>query len=202
MDWWWVAVSNLRILAFAGSVREQSFNVRLLAVATDIARETACQIDLVHLRDFPMPIYDRNFESANGQPSQAVELKARFLQCDALLLACPEYNASITPLLKNTIDWVSRPRPGEVNAFKLKPVGLLSASGGALGGLRGLMTVRQVLTQLGSLVMPTQFALGNAESAFDENGRLVNAAQHGLLKDAVAELVMVAGALRTAQLQK
>lgn len=165
-------------------------------LAAEIARDSGCDVDVAELGDFPMPLYHGDDERTDGQPATAKALKARLLQADALLLACPEYNASITPLLKNTIDWISRPQPGEPNAFKLKPTGLISASMGALGGLRGLTTVRAVLTQLGALVAPTQFAVASASAAFDEDGRLINATQRELLEDALAELVTIAGAMR------
>ena len=189
---------SIRIMAIAGSARIPSSNRKLLGFAAGIAGDMGCEIDLAEMRDFPMPLYDGDHEQVHGQPEPAKALKARLLQADALLLACPEYNASITPLLKNTIDWISRPQPGEPNAFKLKPAALISASVGALGGLRGLTTVRAVLTQLGALVVPTQFALGGGPAAFGEDGGLVNAALHQLLADTVAELVTVAGAMRLA----
>jgi NAD(P)H-dependent FMN reductase len=192
-------MGNIRILAFAGSARGQSYNRMMLAFAAGIAREMGCDVELAELRDFPMPLYDGDDERANGQPRAAKDLKKRLLRADALLLACPEYNASITPLLKNTIDWMSRPQPGEPNAFKMKPTALLSASLGALGGLRGLTTVRAVLTQLGALVAPTQFALAGASTAFDEDGRLISAAQRQLLEDTLAELVSIGGAMRLAR---
>jgi NAD(P)H-dependent FMN reductase len=189
-------VSNIRILAFAGSLRAQSFNKKLVAVAAETARELACDVDLVDLRDFPMPIYDGDFEKSDGQPQTAKDLKARILACDALLIGCPEYNASITAVLKNTIDWVSRPQPGEPSAFKGRPAALLSASMGPIGGLRGLSPVRDILTQLGVLIVPTQFALGSAQNAFDDEGNLLEPMHRSLVKDVIVELVAVTSALR------
>jgi NAD(P)H-dependent FMN reductase len=195
-NWNKVAAGVIKILAFAGSLRVQSLNKKLVAVAANTARGLGCEVDLVDLRDFPMPIYDGDHEEEFGQPQQAKDLKARILASDALLLACPEYNASITAVLKNTIDWVSRPRPGEASAFKGRPVALLAASMGGLGGLRGLGTVREVLTQLGAMIVPTQFALGTAHNAFDEDGGLIGDAHQGLVRDVIDELALVAGALR------
>lgn len=191
-------MEKIKILAFGGSARLQSSNRRLLALAADIAGDMGCEVDLADIRDFAMPLYDGDHEQQHGQPQLAKALKDRLLRADALLLACPEYNASVTPLLKNTIDWVSRPQPGEPNAFKLKPTALLSASAGSLGGLRGLGAVRAILTQLGALVAPTQFALPGAPAAFGEHGGLANAAQSQLLEATLAELVTIAGALRSA----
>lgn len=192
-------MDTIKILAFAGSARIHSLNKKLLAVAADTARELGCEVDLVDLRDFPLPIYDGDYEVEHGQPQLAKDLKARILASDALLLACPEYNALLTPLLKNTIDWVSRPQPGELSAFKGRPAALLAASMGAIGGLRGLSSVRDVLTQLGALTVPTQFALGTAQSAFDDNGQLINDGHKSLIKGVVEELIAVAGALRVAR---
>ena len=189
-------MEKIRIFGFAGSARPQSHNRMLLALAAKVAREAGCEVDIAEISEFPMPIYDGEHEREHGQPKAAKALKARMLAADALLLACPEYNASVTPLMKNTIDWISRPQPGEPNAFKLKPTGLISASIGGLGGLRGLVTVRTVLNQLGALVTPTQFALASAQTAFDTDGGLVNAAQRQMLQDALAELVTIARAMR------
>jgi chromate reductase len=189
-------VSNVKLMAFAGSARGTSINRRLLGVAAALAGELGCEVDVAELRDFPMPLYDGDLEQAEGQPQAAKDLKARLLAADGLLLACPEYNATITPLLKNTIDWISRPQPGEPNAFKMKPTGLISASAGALGGLRGLTTVRASLTQLGALVIPTQFALGGGAASFGEDGALANEAHTALLRDTLSELATVARAMR------
>jgi chromate reductase, NAD(P)H dehydrogenase (quinone) len=189
-------VSNIRILAFAGSLRGASFNKKLVAVAAETARELGCDVDLVDLRDFPMPIYDGDYEQSDGQPQTAKDLKARILACDALLVGCPEYNASITAVLKNTIDWVSRPQPGEPSAFKGRPAALLAASMGPIGGLRGLSPVRDIFDQLGVLTVPTQFALGTAQNAFDDEGNLIEPMHRNLVKDVIVELATVTSALR------
>ena len=189
----------IRIFAFAGSTRPQSFNRKLLALAADIVGDLDAEMDVAEMADFPMPLYDGEYERLHGQPQQAKEMKARLLAADALLVACPEYNASITPLTKNTIDWISRPQPGELNAFKMKPTALISASIGSLGGLRGLVTVRAVLVQLGALVTPTQFALPSAQAAFEDDGGLKSEPQRQLLADTLAELVLVARAMRAAR---
>ncbi|MEY2927107.1 MAG: FMN-dependent NADPH-azoreductase [Pseudomonadota bacterium] len=192
-------MSKIRILAFAGSLRAQSLNKKLVAVAAQTAREMDCEVDLIDLRDFQMPIYDGDDEQAHGQPQLAKDLKARILACDALLVGCPEYNASITAVLKNTIDWLSRPQPGEPSAFKGRPAALLAASLGPIGGLRGLSPVRDILTQLGVLTVPTQFALGSAGGAFDDDGNLIDPVQRNLVKDVLVELVTVTAALRAAR---
>jgi len=131
-------------------------------------------------------------------PGGRIRLGQLMLANDAFLLSCPEYNSSITALLKNTIDWTSRPRPGEPNAFKGKIAGLLAASPGNLGGVRGLLTVRQVLTTLGVLVVPTQFAVSHAVGAFAEDGSLKDERQHESVRAVVSQLIEVTSALRRA----
>jgi chromate reductase, NAD(P)H dehydrogenase (quinone) len=192
-------VSNIRILAFAGSLRAQSFNKKLVAVAAEAARELGCDVDLLDLRDFPMPIYDGDYEQSHGQPQSAKHLKARILACDALLVGCPEYNASITAVLKNTIDWLSRPQAGEPSVFKGRPAALLAASMGPIGGLRGLSPVRDIFTQLGVLTVPTQFALGTAQNAFDGDGKLIDPMHRNLVKDVLIELATITSAIRAAR---
>jgi NAD(P)H-dependent FMN reductase len=189
-------MSGPKILAFAGALRTQSWNKKLIRIGAGMARDVGCDVNLIDLRDYPMPFYDGDLEAADGLPPKARELKTLMLGSDAFLLSCPEYNSSISAVLKNTIDWVSRPRPDEPNAFKGRIAGLLAASPGNLGGVRGLLTVRQVLTTLGVLVVPTQFALSQAANAFAEDGTLKDHRQRDAVKAVVTELVSVTSALR------
>ena len=163
-----------KILAFAGATRSQSWNKKLIRVAASAAEEAGAEVTLIDLRDYPMPLYDGDLEQAEGLPPMARELKALMVASHAFLLSCPEYNSSISAVLKNTIDWISRPIAGEARyvAFRGKVAGLLAASPTNLGGVRALLTVRQVLNTLGVLVLPTQFALAHAASAFNEDGTL------------------------------
>lgn len=164
-----------KILAFAGSARKESFNKKLARVAADAAREAGAEVTLIDLADYPMPLYDGDLEEASGLPENAKKLKALFLQHDGLLLACPEYNSAITPLLKNTLDWVSRAETDDeppLAAYRNKVAALLSASPGRLGGLRGLVHVRAILGNIGVLVLPDQVAVGQAHQVFDPAGRL------------------------------
>jgi chromate reductase len=187
-----------RILAFAGALRTQSWNKKLIRIGANVARDAGAEVDLIDLRDYPMPFYDGDIEASDGLPPKARELKALMLAHDALLLSCPEYNSSISGVLKNTIDWVSRPRPNEPSAFKGKIAGLLAASPGNLGGVRGLFTVRQVLTTLGVLVVPTQFALSQAANAFADDGTLRDERHRDAVTAVVTELVNVTSAVRRA----
>jgi NAD(P)H-dependent FMN reductase len=184
-----------KILAFAGSVRRESFNRRVLRIAARGAEATGASVTTIELADYPLPLFDQDFEAASGEPSQARRLKDLFLAHEGLLLACPEYNSSITPLLKNTIDWVSRPAPGEPDlaAYRGKVAGLVSASPGALGGLRGLRHVREILGNIGVIVVPQQMAVAKAMDAFGDDGNLKDARQQAAVESvgrAVAELLL------------
>ena len=167
-------MTEARILAFAGSVRRESFNRRLLPAAIDGARAAGAEVTHIELADYPLPLFDQDMEARDGLPANALKLKELFKSHAGLLLACPEYNGSITPLLKNTLDWVSRKHgsePGSV-PYKRKVVGLLSASDGRWGGIRGLSQVRHTLTILGCVVLPEQYCLSAAGQAYDEAGRI------------------------------
>jgi chromate reductase len=161
-----------RILAFAGSVRRESFNRRLLPAAIDGARAAGAEVTHIELADFPLPLFDQDMEARDGLPANALKLKELFKAHNGLLLACPEYNGSITPLLKNTLDWVSRQHGAESGSvpYKKKVVGLTSASDGRWGGIRGLSQVRHTLTILGCVVLPEQYCLSAASQAYDEAG--------------------------------
>ena len=163
-----------KILAFAGSARKDSFNHKLVQVAAEGARSAGADVTVLNLKDYPLPLFDEDLERDEGTPENASKLKQLFLEHDGLLISSPEYNSSITPLLKNTIDWVSRPVEGEprLAAYQGKVAAIMAASPGALGGLRGLVHVRSILSSIGVIVLPDQVAIPNASEAFDEAGRL------------------------------
>lgn len=165
----------VRILAFAGSLRRESFNKKLIAIAASGAERAGAVVTLIDLRDFALPVYDGDLEEASGVPANGVALAEFFRSHEGLLLACPEYNSSMTAVLKNTIDWVSRVSVADTIGNKV--VGLLSASPGALGGMRGLVHVRQVLGNLNALVLPGQVCISKAHEAFGEDGLLKDARQ-------------------------
>lgn len=187
-----------RILAFAGSARTGSYNKQLIRVAAEGARKAGAEVTLIDLRDYPVPLYDGDLEAASGIPDNAKTLKEMFKSHDGLLLSCPEYNSSITPLLKNVIDWVSRPEEGEppLAAFEGKVAGLVSASPGRLGGLRGLVHVRDILGNIDVLVIPDQVAVGQAHEAFDENGNLKNEKQQASVEAVGRQVAELIGKLR------
>jgi NAD(P)H-dependent FMN reductase len=163
-----------RILAFAGSTRRESFNKKLVAIAAQGAREAGTEVTLIDLKDFPLPLFDQDLEAEQGMPENGKKLKKLFIDHDGLLIASPEYNSSFPAVLKNAIDWVSRPAPGEPSlvAFRGKVATLMSASPGALGGLRGLVHVRSILGNIGVIVLPDQIAVAQAHEAFNPDGTL------------------------------
>ena len=165
---------KVRILAFAGSTRRDSWNKKLIRVAVRGAEAAGAEVALVDLADYSMPLYDGDLENKQGIPDNGTKLKRLMLDHQGLLLACPEYNSSISGVLKNTIDWASRQADGEepLACFRGKVVSLMSASPGALGGLRGLVHVRAILGNLGCVVLPEQVAVMSAHQAFDDGGDL------------------------------
>jgi NAD(P)H-dependent FMN reductase len=184
-----------KILAFAGSTRTASYNKRLIQAAIAGARAAGGDVTYLDLRDLPLPLFDEDLETAEGLPANGRKLKDLMLAHQGLLISAPEYNSSITAVLKNAIDWASRPVPGEppLACFTGKVAALMSASPGALGGLRGLVHVRAILGNIGVLVVPEQVAVPRAFEAFDADGRLKDAKQQqavGALGAKVAQLLM------------
>ena len=167
-----------RVLAFAGSQRAGSFNRQLVQIAAEGARLAGAELTLINLADYSLPLFDQDLEASAGPPENAVRLKKLFIEHQGLLIASPEYNSSVTALLKNTIDWISRSTPGEpaLAAFQGKVASLLSASPGALGGLRGLVHLRAILGNIGVVVLPEQIAVPKAHEAFADDGSLKDTA--------------------------
>ena len=182
-----------KILAFAGSTREASYNKMLVKIAAEGARAAGAEVTYVDLRDLPMPLFDEDLEAKEGLPENAGKFKDLLIAHQGLLLASPEYNSSITAILKNAIDWASRPRPEEpmLACFKDKVAVLMSASPGALGGLRGLTHVRSILSSIGVLVLPDQKAIPKAYEAFDTDGRLKDLTQQVAVEQLGSKLTTV-----------
>lgn len=170
----------VRVLAFAGSARRDSLNKKLAREAARLAREAGAAATFVDLDEYPMPLYHGDLEAASGMPEHARRLRELFLEHDALLIASPENNSSMTALLKNTIDWLSRDLPGGgaqasgLAPWKGKVAGLMAASPGVFGGIRALPHLRQVLASLGVTVLGPQVAVARAHEAFGADGRLVD----------------------------
>ncbi|MCI0749332.1 MAG: NAD(P)H-dependent oxidoreductase [Nevskiales bacterium] len=163
-----------RILAFAGSVRRESFNRRLLSLAVAGAQSAGAEVTRLELADLPLPLFDQDAEARDGLPANARKLKDLMIAHQGFLMACPEYNRSITPLLKNALDWASRAVGTESGLlpYRYKVAALISASPGAYGAAFGLRQVRDLLLQLQCTVLPENFSLPGADTAFDASGRL------------------------------
>ncbi len=187
-------MSTPRILAFAGSTRNGSFNQQLVSIAAKGAIDAGADVTVINLKDYPLPLFDQDLETEQGAPENATKLKQLFFDHDGLLIASPEFNSSVTPLLKNVIDWVSRQAEGEapLQAYKNKVTALLATSPGGLGGVRGLVHVRAILSSIGVIVLPGQIAVPNAMNAFDDNGQLKDEKKQSQVQDlgkSVAETV-------------
>jgi chromate reductase, NAD(P)H dehydrogenase (quinone) len=160
-----------RILAFAGSARRDSLNRKFLAVAVGAARAAGCEVTVADLNELVLPLYHGDLEDKDGMPENAVKLIGLITSHQGLLIASPEYNSMITPLLKNTIDWCTR---GDDNPFEGKVGAVISASPGPLGAVRSLVMAQQLLMKLGCHVVPGQVYLTHASKAFDTSGALLD----------------------------
>jgi NAD(P)H-dependent FMN reductase len=179
-----------KILAFAGSLRRDSLNKKLIRIAAAGAEQAGADVTLLDLKDYPLPIYDGDIE-AEGWPEHVVELKGMFRAHDGLLISSPEYNSSISAALKNLIDWVSRPEEGHppLDAFNGRCAGLMSAAAGGLGGTRALPHVRSILQNIGVIVMPTMVGIPQAHNAFNDDGSLQEAQQQAQVEKVAVDLV-------------
>ncbi len=168
--------STTKILAFAGSTRIDSYNKKLVKIAAAGARAAGVQVTYLDLRDLPLPLFDEDLEAQEGLPANARTLKDLMISHQGFLIASPEYNSSVTGVLKNAIDWASRPSPNEaplaLTAFAGKVATIMSASPGGLGGLRGLVHLRSILGNIKVLVLPDQIAISKAYEAFNPDGTL------------------------------
>ena len=193
-----------KILMFAGSARKASTNKQLAALAASTAQQGDVDVTLINLKDFEMPIYDGDLEGDTGLPENAKRLKKLFLEHDGLFIASPEYNSSFSPLLKNALDWISRPHTENeppLWAYTGKVAALGSVAPGALGGLRGLVPLRMMLGNIDVTVVPNQVAISNGFSAFDDAGLLKDERQSQMLHATIDQLILttraVAGYLAT-----
>lgn len=189
----------VKVLALSGSTREGSLNQKLLNVAVEGARAAGAEVTVVSLGNFPLPFFNSDLERVQGVPPYALELQQLLSEHDSLLLASPDYNGGYTALLKNAIDWLSRPTPAKVSGLALfanKASAVISASPGPMGGLRSTLAIRGVLEKLGSVVIPQTFSLGAAHLAFAEDSRLINAEVDREVKAVGAALVKFSEVLK------
>ena len=186
----------MRLLFFAGSTREGSYNKRLARLAQHTAQANGVEGVFVDLRDYAMPLYSGDLEAEQGPPVAAREFKALLGEYQGIFVASPEYNSSITPLLKNTLDWVTRVRgKGEsgLEVYRSRVFAISGASPGYYGAMRSLLHLRQILeVGIGATVIPQQMALPRAGDAFADDGSLKDKAQQGLIKDVVEALAIAA----------
>lgn len=182
--------SRPKILAFAGSARKASFNKMLVQVAAEGAREAGAEVTFIDIKDYPLPIYDGDLEEEQGIPENVQKLKQLFRNHDGFLIATPEYNSAITPLLKNVIDWVSRPQENEpmLAAFKDKTAALVATSPGKLGGMRVLTMVRTLLSNIQVMVIPAQLAIPDAFDVFNEDGTMKDSQKEASAKNVGRQL--------------
>ncbi len=165
-------VDKPRILAFASSLRQHSFNKRVLKVAVNGAEKAGAEVTYIDLNDFPMPIYNADDQEKNGFSKQTLRLQELLSRHDGFLIATPSYNGSLPAVLKNVIDWTSRPNEmyQKADIYPGKVAAIMSASPGSLGGVRALAHLRDVLTSVKVHVLPSEVAVPFVGDKFDGNG--------------------------------
>jgi chromate reductase, NAD(P)H dehydrogenase (quinone) len=191
-------MSGPKIIAFAGSAREGSFNKMLARTAAGQAEDLGAEVTLIDLNDYPMPVYHGDDERRDGTTSNGRLLRRIFIAHDGFLIASPEHNGSVSALLKNTFDWVSRADDGfpEKIAFAGKVAGIMGCTTGYFGALRQAAHLRDILSSMGTIVLPERVNIPNGREAFDPDGNLVTAAARVSLEALVRRLVFVAERLR------
>lgn len=166
--------SEVNILAFAGSTREESLNKKLIAEAAFLAEEMGAHVTVIDLRDYPIPFYDGDLDEQEGIPENAKLLRQLMIKSQVIFIASPDYNGSVSGVLKNTIDWATRSEENGASreAFKGKKFVLMSASPSVSGGAKGLTHLKDIIQNIGGEVLNTQFTIPKAHLAFDEKGQL------------------------------
>lgn len=187
-----------KLLAFSGSLRAASFNQRLVHAAADLARTAGAEVTVVSLNDFDLPMFSEDLE-AQGTPEGVTRLKAAMKSHHGFIIGCPEYNSSLTAALKNAIDWATRPAEGEASleCFSGKVVGLCAASPGALGGVRGLDHVREILGNIMCHIVPPGVAVGGIHEQFNDDGSLKESRSATMLMLMTQQLVHCARAMNS-----
>ena len=188
----------VKLLAFSGSDRAGSKNTQVLDVAVAAAHEAGAAVERIRLSDLRLPIYGGDLESAEGLPTGCLEIKRLLKSCDGVLIASPEYNSGYTPLLKNAIDWASRPMAGEkpLECFDGKAAGLVSASPGPVGGIRGLFQLREVLSNIRMHVASTLGVVRNYGESMTADGQIVDERTRAWVESVGRETAALATKLR------
>lgn len=186
-----------KLLFLSGSAREGALSKEVARAASEVANKMGADASFIDLRDYPMPIYDGDLEAAEGMPENAKKLKAMFAASQGYFIVTPEYNGFFSPLLKNVIDWMSRPDDENIgNPYRGKVAGLAGSSPGAMGGIRAVPHLRTLLSGIGVHVIPTQVAIGSAGSAIDENGEFADERQRSMISATIEQLIDTASALK------
>jgi chromate reductase len=184
-----------KIIVIPGSLRTGSHNVRLAAAAIDELVRADAEVTRISLADFALPIYDGDLEADSGVPRAALDLKRMIANHHGVLIVTPEYNASLPPLVKNAIDWVSRVTDGaepKGQVFRDRPFAIAAASAGRLGGARCLQALRLVLSACRAAVIPNQLSLAHADDAYDDMDRLRHPADKEAMQAMVRQLIAFA----------
>lgn len=183
--------AETKILAFAGSTRVDSCNKKLLNNAVEIARKLGAQVTVIDLKDYPIPFYDADLERDHGMPGNAKKIRNMMLESNAIMIASPEYNRSLTAVLKNVIDWASRNEKGEGSreAYAGKKFAIMSCSPGAVGGARSLEHLRAIIQHIGGEVIPLQVSVPNCMTAFNGEGKLESEQIKADLTNEIQELM-------------
>jgi len=187
-------MAALKILVIPGSLRTGSLNAKLAAVAAHRLAQAGADVTKISLSDFPLPIYDGDLQTRSGVPKNAIDLKRLIGAHHGVLIVTPEYNASVPPLVKNTIDWVSRvvdSQESRGQVFRGRAFAIAAASHSRLGGARSLAALRLILSACQALVIPNQLALAFADEAYDDMERLKNPPDIEALAALVRQLIDV-----------
>lgn len=189
-------MSKVKFLALSGSTRPGSVNTMLAAAMTNRAEGAGADAQQISLKDYPAPLYDPELEGAEGVPQAITDLYDLIASQDAVFIASPEYNGGYTPLLKNTIDWMSRVKSESGHAFRDPVYSLGAVSPGVQGGVNGLYQLRPTIARLGAIVMPEQVTLGGGASAFGDDGDFTNERTRGLADGQIKRLIETASKLK------
>lgn len=183
--------AETRVLAFSGSTREDSLNKKLLIEVANQARQMGALVTVIDLKHYPTPFYDADLESKEGMPIKARQLRHLMIQNDVILIASPEYNSSLSGVLKNAIDWTSRSEKGGSSreAYKGKKFVIMAASPGSTGGARGLVHLRAIIEDIGGSVNPQQIIVPDAYNAFDEQGHIKSEKIKNEIKTALQSVI-------------
>ncbi len=182
-------MQQIRLLCFAGSIRSGSLNQRLAGAMAKELSLLEMDVTFLSLTDYPLPLFNADDEKEKGLPENAVKLAKMIAAHDGIFIASPEHNGSVTPLLKNTLDWISRVPVQERGPFSGPVYAIGAASPGKLGGMRSLAHLRDILTALGALTIPEQISISAAHEAFDTKGNLKNDRDAAFLSACARNLV-------------